>query len=319
MLSRTLAATVLLAAPLAQCAPVETVPTAGVLVVQRHDATESAPPRDLLVTALQRTLALTDDRGALELHSLGECLTYHGQLPAGRGDDKVSRVWYMQAHQETCLQAFESVQALSVSVDGQGDGDLRAFAMETAWQDDQDAVLAWIGDSVVEESVRQARVRSRLASLPDQVVLDSENFAPRTATIELGPGRGTLVFLKGPVALLEWTMSDSMALKEIVVVSKDSLPLPLARGNERGLYGGDSVPRKDVERLSTVLSKFPGKQLVSDLRYLSGEEQSTATTDDERWQSRHSMSRGGAKASAWLLRKSFLSLARSVVKNGALT
>lgn len=56
-------------------------------------------------------------------------------------------------------------------------------------------------------------------------------------------------------------------------------------------------------QISTLLSSFRKKDFVSDVRYLSGEDQSNAISDEERWTSRHSMSEGGVKASNWLMRE----------------
>lgn len=188
--------------------------------------------------------------------------------------------------------------------------------------------LLWARDSDLDESVmelaaRKAEIAADLVALEhQQQVTFGHNYAPRLV-LELPGGEGKLMQFATDSHLLEWTSRPEYSFTELVAISEHPLPsLPSfsssssAGDGGAAFIGGELVPKRDVDRvaahlkdlkfsplLSTLLESFPKANITQDVRYLSGEDQSLAADDTERWHTRHSMSEGGAKASAWLLRE----------------
>lgn len=201
--------------------------------------------------------------------------------------------------------------------------------------------LLWTADSELDATVDALVTRRdelnamRTMQQTDQQTLGSGSQGWRVV-LDLGEGRGELIQVENDEMLRSFTQSEEWSLREMVAISEDPLPAPAVVVNSLGTANDSAgVPSRDVKRvqdhldslkfsplvcglklcafdaltlyavqISTLLGTFRQKQLIADVRYLSNEDQSLAQSDDERWVSRHSMSEGSVKASAWLLRES---------------
>lgn len=129
--------------------------------------------------------------------------------------------------------------------------------------------------------------------------------------LTLAGEQGRLVFFPSDSSLLSWTSSPLRAFTELVFISP--VPLPSPPPSVDSLYPPPvAVPEADVARISdhlkslkfnslisTLISTFPRKPFISDVKYLSGEQQKAKT--GRGWVSRHSMSKGGHRACDWIV------------------
>lgn len=129
---------------------------------------------------------------------------------------------------------------------------------------------------------------------------------------------GHLLYFPTSSSLHSFTSSQDNAFVELVSIPSWPLPLPLSSlssSSSSKFYPPPiPVPEKEVARIqhhldnlkfqpliSILLESLDKAKFTSDVRYLTGENQTTAASEDEEWVSRHSMSEGGYKASNWLL------------------
>lgn len=269
-------------AAISQASPVHEAPSTGQLLLQ-HPTSRSPPPA---------------------------CASFHGRLPT-------------KAHTGLYYAAQECATTSG------------ARGIPFDWSDGR---LLWVGDSALDEGVaelvtRRDQLRAARTEQQQQVFGVVQGWRVLT---ELGGDDGELIQIEDDEILRSWTQSEEWALKEMVAISMEPLVAPATSKTALGAVDGSTVPSRDVQRIqdhldelrfsplvslellivtsrltpspplqiSTLLSTFGKKDFVPDVRYLSGEDQSAAVSDDERWVSRHSMSEGAIKASNWLLRES---------------
>lgn len=172
--------------------------------------------------------------------------------------------------------------------------------------------LYWESSSTVETSVRgvDSSARETLAMAgASQIVLNGGY----GKVVILATEQGRLFQLQTDAALLEMTTSPLYRFTELVHVSPRPLPSPSSHISSPSFDEStqSTVPEYARQRIvnqlaqlrfspsiSNVLAKLPIEQLKSDVRFLSGEDQSASNAS---WNTRHSMSTGGMKASHWLL------------------
>ena len=180
----------------------------------------------------------------------------------------------------------------------------------------------WESESNVErEIVRDFTfTKEETLAMGEQAQMVLSDYGMRGEGLETSDGKvvilattqGRLIQLSNDAALVELTSSPSYRFNELVHISPRSLPLP----SSSSFLDSDPSTQSTVSEyarqriinqlaalrfspsISNLLAKLPLEQLYSDIRFLSGEDQSTANTS---WNTRHSMSRGGMRASSWLL------------------
>ena len=177
----------------------------------------------------------------------------------------------------------------------------------------------WESDSAVESDLMMRGVDSRAFETlavagRSQMVLNGVGTDGGAVSREIGKvvilatEEGRLVQLENDAALLQMTSSPSHRFTELVHISPLPLPLPYSTSLAESTHStvSDSARQRIINQLSqlrfspsisNILAKLPVEQLKSDIRQLSGEDQSSNAT----WNTRHSMSRGGMQASQWLL------------------
>ncbi|SCZ96720.1 BZ3500_MvSof-1268-A1-R1_Chr4-1g06653 [Microbotryum saponariae] len=250
-----------------------------------------------------------------------ECASFHARL--GTRPESTD-VYYLTSE---CLQSYRSSSLSSASAS-------RFIAFD--WSHGS---LMWVTSSSLEADLlqqRQAEIQEvifarQLATyqqtraqipLPGSKIKSDESAGVRLIAALAPAAQGRLVQLETDTLLREWTEDPIHALQELVFISSDPLPPPsravLASeaGVEGPVQGGELVSKKDRQRvvdilqglkfnplLSKLVKTLSKKAIIADVRYLSAEDQSSATTSSERWISRHSMSEGAERASDWLLQR----------------
>ncbi|SCV74418.1 BQ2448_8057 [Microbotryum intermedium] len=169
---------------------------------------------------------------------------------------------------------------------------------------------------------QQVQAQTHLSSSRADSASTSDESSGVRLIAPLPVGQGRLVQLESDALLRTWTEDPIHALQELVFISPDPLPQP-SRGvlasdavADGPVQGGELVSKRDRERvvdildglkfnplLSKLVKTLSKKAIIADVRYLSAEDQSSATTSSERWISRHSMSEGAGRASKWLLQR----------------
>lgn len=180
----------------------------------------------------------------------------------------------------------------------------------------------WESESAVETDLKWDGELERQGVLPSsgasQIVLSGSGASGEDARTSEGKvelfatEQGRLVQLLNDAALLEYTSSPLYRFVELVHISPSPLPLPSVSTSTDTAVSiqstvSDYARQRIINQLdqlrfspsiSNILAKLPIEQLYSDIRFLSGENQSQSSSS---WNTRHSMSKGGMQASRWLL------------------
>lgn len=227
------------------------------------------------------------------------CATYHGQV----GATHPSHLFYLPSD---CSSSY--FQTLS--------------SAPFSWTDGQ---LVWVSDTALDASIAELVNRRDEAAFQSAVqeqqqqqlsfsAASASDSDPRTV-LELPAGQGRLVQFSSDTHLESWTEDPSKSFTELVAINPSPLPLLASSSPAPGasLYPPViPVPSLDVARIaahleklkfdsliSTLVSTLPRKTFERDVKYLSGEVQ--PAKEGQGWESRHSLSEGGRRASNWII------------------
>lgn len=232
--------------------------------------------------------------------SVGSCASYHGLLPLQR-DKQVLTLWHLPSG----CEGDRYVSGLAVAFAGWAQG-------RVVWQ------TQTIMDSEMNERAGASDQAQQVyyASEPDNKLEPGVQFL---AGFEDGASR--LIQIADDSILARLTLDPVHRFTEIVTLSAQSLPRPYvaATSSSSSLSNSNnllvsSVSDKDRNRLveqlaqlhfspsiSKMIAKIGLEDIKADVRYLTGENQDSASSANETFHSRHSMNEGALKASTWLL------------------